>query len=164
MPIFAQISDEIKSVQEKSGNERNKDLTESRRRRDQEDTTKISQYLELHSPFTEDKYLYIISGLSAPQSITHLANDIRNNIIKMMEGQSAANYTFRKKHQIKTIGQKIVTDGVGMQVDPQALFQRLLVIASNAEISLSETMRYELSVYPPSLFTSNGVPRCANKP
>lgn len=165
MPIFAQISEEMKCVQEKSGNERNKELTESRIRRDQKDTTKIFQHLEQHSPFTEDTYLYnIISGLCAPKSNAHLANDIGNNIIKMMEGQSAANYTFKKKHQIKTMGQKIVSDGVEMQVDPQALFQRLLVIATNAEISLSVTMRYELSVYPPSLFTSNGLPRGANKP
>ena len=102
--------------------------------------------------------------MSAPQSNAHLAKDFGNNIIKMMEGQNAANYIFRKKHQIKTMDHKIVTDGVEVQVDPQALFQRLLVIASNAEISLSEIMRYELSVYPPSLFASNGLPQSATKP
>ena len=75
----------------------------------------------------------------------------------MMEGQNAANYIFRKKHQIKTVGHKIVTDGVEVQVDPQALFRRLLVIASNAEISLSEIMTCKLPVYPPSLFTRIGL-------
>ena len=82
----------------------------------------------------------------------------------MMEDQNAAQFIFRKKHQIKTMGHKIVTDGVEVQVDPQVLFQRLLVIASNAEITLSEIMTFELSVYPPSLFTSNGLPRSATKP
>ena len=165
MPIFAQISDEIKSVQERNGTEINKDLTKSRRTRDHEDTSKIFQYLEQHTPFIENEHLYnIISGVSAPQSNAHLAKDFGNNIIKMMEDQNAAQFIFRKKHQIKTMGHKIVTDGVEVQVDPQVLFQRLLVIASNAEITLSEIMTFELSVYPPSLFTSNGLPRSATKP
>ena len=72
--------------------------------RDQEDTSKIFRYLEQHSPFIENEYLYnIISGMSAPQSNAHLAKDFGNNIIKMMEGQNAANYIFRKKHQIMII-------------------------------------------------------------
>ena len=113
----------MRSVQEKTGTDGNKDFTQSRRKRDQEDTTKIFQYLEQHSPFTENEYLYIISGLSAPQSNAHLAKDAGNIIIKRMEGQSAANYVFTKEDQIKTMGQKIVADGVEVQVDPEALFQ-----------------------------------------
>ena len=62
MPIFAQVSDEINSVQEKNCTKINKDLTESRRMRDQEDSSKIFWYLEQHSPFIENEYLYIISG------------------------------------------------------------------------------------------------------
>ena len=64
------------------------------------------------------------------------------------------------------MGHKIVSDGVELEVDPQALFQRLLVIANNSDIDIDidGLMCYELSVYPPSMFTSSGVPRNADKP
>lgn len=52
---------------------------------------------------------------------------------------------------------------VEVHVDIQALFQLPPVVASNDKISFSEYLGYELSVYPLSLFTSNGLPRSATK-
>ena len=48
-------------------------------------------------------------------------------------------------------------------LDPQLLFQRLLVIAGNRDLSLDELPRYEVSVYPPALFDHQGLLNPENK-
>ena len=57
----------------------------------------------------------------------------------------------------------ITIDNEVVQVDPQLLFQRL-ILAANASEDLPSIFRYELSSYPSSLFDSPFMLRQANKP
>ena len=49
------------------------------------------------------------------------------------------------------------------QIDPQILFQRLMLIAANGNMNTEDMFSYELCMYSTSLFDSPGVPRLANK-
>ncbi|KAL5019525.1 hypothetical protein ScPMuIL_002417 [Solemya velum] len=54
--------------------------------------------------------------------------------------------------------------GREVTVDPQLLFQRLLIVANSSDCDLEEVLKFELSVYPAALFDKNGLLRQANKP
>ena len=51
-----------------------------------------------------------------------------------------------------------------VQIDPQLLFQRLLVVATNEFIDLQDLFKYEHCSYPAALFETTFVPRQAGKP
>ena len=52
-----------------------------------------------------------------------------------------------------------------VQIDPQLLFQRLLVaVAANKFMDLPDLFKYELCSYPAALFETTFVPRQADKP
>jgi len=51
-----------------------------------------------------------------------------------------------------------------VQIDPQLLFQRLLVVATNEFIDLQDLFKYEHCSYPAALFETTFVPRQADKP
>jgi len=51
-----------------------------------------------------------------------------------------------------------------VQIDPQLLFQRLLVVAANEFMDLQDLFKYELCSYPAALFETTFVPRQADKP
>ena len=66
-----------------------------------------------------------------------------------------AEYTFKRKDQVVTLGMKssVKIDGEQVQVDPQ-LFQRLITVAQTAE-ELESAFKYELRSYTPALFYSS---------
>ena len=51
-----------------------------------------------------------------------------------------------------------------VQIDPQLIFQRLLVVAANKGMDLQEVFKYELCGYPATFFDSTFAPREADKP
>ena len=55
-----------------------------------------------------------------------------------MEGNTAADYTFKRGDHVVTLGTKsaVKIDGVSVQIDPQLLFQRLVLIAAKASDNL----------------------------
>ena len=60
-------------------------------------------------------------------------------ILKKMEGQNAFQYSFQKNDQLETLGVKVThTKGEAVSVDPQLLFQKLLIIANNTDCNLDE--------------------------
>ena len=73
-----------------------------------------------------------------------------------MTGKPAAEYSFTKSNQAITFSARssIKVDGEKIQVDPQLLFQRL-IIASHSLDDVSTIFQYELCSYPPSLFDSS---------
>ena len=48
-------------------------------------------------------------------------------------------------------------------IDPQVLFQRLMLVAANENLNTEDMFRYELCTYPTALFDSPCAPIMANK-
>ena len=60
--------------------------------------------------------------------------------------------------------QLVVDDNFFFKVDPQLLFQRLLILANNSNYSMDELQKYDLSAQPTALFDKHGLLHPANKP
>ena len=163
MPDYAQIETEMEKLS--SYNNATSQIRVSTMKRDMADTAIILEYLESNNPFEKSDYLYdISSGITSSVSNVNMAEHIGKSIITSMEGEQVTKYVFRKKNQVKVMGAKVISDGEVVAVDPQLLFQRLLIVANNSDIDLNEVFKYELSVYPPSLFTKEGMLNSATKP
>lgn len=50
-----------------------------------------------------------------------------------------------------------------VHIDPQALFQRLTVVATHGNVDANEVFKHELCSYPTALFEAPGSPREAHK-
>ena len=81
-----------------------------------------------------------------------------------MSGNDVNQYVFRKRNQVITPESKstIKIDGEKVNIDPQLLFQRL-VVAGTQGINLLDAFQYELCSYPPALFETKHVLLKANK-
>ena len=160
-PVFAHIDSEMEILCKKSPSGQHKEVTLARIRKDQTDTEEILEYLRNHNPFVESNTLFDIStGISSLVANPQNAEEIGKKILQKMEGQKVSSYIFRKSDQVKTLGEKVTSQGEVITVDPQLLFQRLIVIANNTDLSLDELFKYELSVYRPALFNKQGFLNC----
>ena len=169
MPACAEVN---KSMQELTGvsyntGEQNKDITKARMARDWKDIITVLKYLQDKNPFTSDTSLRNIStGVHAHSTVNvNYAKDVGKAILTKMEGNTAADYTFKRSDHAVTLGTKsaVKIDGVSVQIDPQLLFQRL-VIAAKASDNLEYVFKYELCSYPPALFDSAQLLREPQKP
>ena len=70
-----------------------------------------------------------------------------------MMGKSAISYTFKRKEQAVTLATKssIRVEGERVQVDPQLLFQRLVIACMNSD-DLGEIFKHEICSYLAALF------------
>ena len=84
------------------------------------------------------------------------AREVGQSILDSMTGKAAAEYSFTMSNQAITFSamSSIKVDGEKIQVDPQLLFQRL-IIASQSLDDMSAIFKYELCSYPSSLFDSS---------
>lgn len=165
MPDYAQITTEMEKLTSSEQQKKDNKIIPSAVKRDYTGTATLFEYLENHDPFEESEHLFDIStGIASSVSNTHMAQDVGKSIIACMEGEKITSYVFKKKNQVKLMGAKIVSDGEELVVDPQLLFQRLLIIVNNSNLNLDDVFKYELSVYPPSLFTKYGLLNTAGKP
>lgn len=82
-----------------------------------------------------------------------------------MDGRTPGDYTFKRKDQTVTLGMRssVRIDGNEIQVEPQLLFQRLVIVAEKCDV-LKSALKYELCSYPPSLFDSSLLLHEAKKP
>ena len=62
------------------------------------------------------------------------------------------------------MGAKVTISAEKVPIDPQLLFQRLLICANNSDLGVEEVFACELSSYPTALFDKWGRLREANKP
>ncbi|KAG0713963.1 hypothetical protein GWK47_015044 [Chionoecetes opilio] len=170
MPACADINE---SMQELTGatystSDQHKDLFVARKERDHKDTYEIFQYLNDYNPFvSEEGALHsVATGVTASASCNpHEARKVGEAILDKMMGQNAFDFVFRRKEQIERMGLKqLVVDGEKLKIDPQLLFQRLLILANNSDYSLDDLLKYELSAQPTALFDKHGLLRQANKP
>ena len=101
MPAFAEIN---KSMLELTGvsysrGEQNIDMTKARQEHDWKDAQTLLKYLHERNPITFDVSLQSIStGVHASTTVIFdAAKDVGNAILAIMEGVSAAQYTFKRK-------------------------------------------------------------------
>jgi len=169
MPACAEVNEMMQELTGKqfSTSEQHKDMTDARRTRDNKDAEEIFEILQDHNPFEAKEELHnIATGVTGVESANpHKAVEVGMGILNRMEGQNAFQFTFRKKDQVETLGLKVLSsNGETLSVDPQLLFQRLLIIANNSDCSLDELFKYELSTHPPALFNKKGLLLEPNKP
>ena len=162
------------SMQELTGvccntSEQHKDSTQSRIRRDTEDTCKILNILSDLNPFGPDPSLRgLVSGLTAHDSVNvDEAKEVGELILKSMVGKRVTSVSFEKKKQAVTLATKtaVKIDDECVQVDPQLIFQRLSLIATNgSNEDPASFFKYELCTHPAALFDDTSLPWEANKP
>ena len=151
-------------------NESLQELTGARysKQRDHKDSYEIFQYLNDYNPFmSEEGALHsIATGIAASDSCnSHEAMKVGEAILDKMEGQNSSDFVFRRMDQIEWMGLKqLIVDGKKLKVNPQLLFQRLLILANNSDYSMDDLLKYELSAQPTSLFDKHGLLHPANKP
>ena len=142
-------------------------MTNARQACDMKDTHLVISYLQERTPFSSDPSLRSIStGVHATSTVNvDSAKTVGTAILTNMDGQTAADYTFKRKDQAITLAAKsaVKIDGEAVQVDPQLLFQRL-TIAAKATEDLESVFKYELCSYPPALFDSTLLLRQPQKP
>ncbi len=90
----------------------------------------------------------IMTGVCAtPKVNVDDARRIGQNILKSMEDQKVVEYTFKKRSQAVTMMHKsvVMIDGEAVQVDPELMFQRLIVAARSTTPQIEDIFMYELS-------------------
>lgn len=90
---------------------------------------------------------------------------IGEKIISSMIGQKVEDYTFKKANSVIKPNSKnaLVIDGEIVNIDPQLLFQRLMLITRDMdEVEIRNVFKYELSQRPSALFDELGFMREAN--
>lgn len=137
-----------------------------RQRRDLKDLQIILEYLKERNPFKLDEgstLRNICNGMEANKAVNvDDASQIGEKIISSMKNKSVADYTFKKVNQAVTMHSKntVVIDGDPVTIDPQLLFQRLLLLIGNMdEAQLRDVFKYELSQRPSALFDEQGFMR-----
>ena len=172
LPIVTEYSQSMEEVTETiySTSEQHTDTSTTRITRDHADTEKVLNFLKEFSPYCSDESLRnIVTGVVADDIINvDQLISVVNKIVIEMDRKDVFSYSFCRKDKVKTLSEpsKIYCCDEGKSIDPELLFQRLLVIANagNDEIKFEEVMEYELSTFPPALFENTSLPRKAVKP
>ena len=94
---------------------------------------------------------------SYPNANAHKSLDIGNTTLMKMVDMEVSKYTFRKVERIIQIGAKIMIGKEEVVIDPQLLFQRLLIIPNSSDIVAVQLWEYELSIHPLAIITKNGL-------
>ena len=131
------------------------------------DTMTTLSSLASHNPFSPDSGCLrnIMNGVNADSSVNaDEAKCVGEKILSSMNGKSPTDYTFKRSSQAVTMSSKssVKINNDQVQVDPQLLFQRLIMACENSQ--LAESFRYELCTYPTSLFDSPSTLRQPEKP
>lgn len=137
----------------------------NRQIRDEKDTRTIYEFLEDRDPFSLDDLTLrnIYTGEEAPETVNvDDATKIGCNIISKMIGKNVSEYSFENANKAVTMGSNnaILIDGKVTHIDPQLLFQRLMLMARNfSDEKLKDVFKYELCQKPSSLFDDSGLMR-----
>ena len=168
MPACAEVN---RATQELSGakystNEQNKETGKSRQRRDMKDTHTLLLKMSERNPFAETTSLRnIMTGVNATGDVDVCrAKEIGQKIMDSVTGIPVAQYTVKRSDQVTTLQSKssVRVAGRPIHVDPELLFQRLIV-ASNAIDDRRAIFRFELCSYPSALVDDTLMPRAPQK-
>ena len=144
MPACAEtnhIMQELTGVQFNSG-EQNKDMSKARQTRDMKDTVimTILRALATHNPFsldTDGHLRNIMNGVNADSNVNaDTTKIVGEKILSSMNGTLATDYSFKRSAQAVTMASKssVKIDNDQVQVDPQLLFQRLIIACDNSHL------------------------------
>ncbi|VDI11839.1 Hypothetical predicted protein [Mytilus galloprovincialis] len=140
--------------------EQHKEESQARQKRDKDDILTVLSFIKDRDPFKGDDSLRNIeNGITADSSVNaDSTEEVGKGIIQSLVGKNIMDYTFRKKQQLITLGNKtsVKIDGELVEVDPQLLFQRCTAVANTLFDDISVIFQYELCSVPFSLFDSNG--------
>ena len=111
-----------------------KDTTNARPERNKQDTNTIIHYLSKRSPFDSESSLRnIATGVIADDRVNcDKSQAEEKKILDSLTGKNAHEYTFHKKDQVVSLACKTavrLNDG-DVQVDPQLMFQRLVIMVT----------------------------------
>ena len=121
-------------------------MSKARQARDWKDTLAVVLYLQERNPFSNDPSLRnIATGVHAhPTLNVDTAHTVGSAILKSMEGKTIDEHTFGRNDPVVTLGTKssIKIDGEEVQVDPQLLFKRLIIVAQTSMPSPTHLSQY----------------------
>ncbi|KAG1671837.1 hypothetical protein GQR58_016250 [Nymphon striatum] len=134
-------------------------MSKTRQERDLSDTKILISTLRDNSSFdTTNKQLQnIINGVNANETVNvDISQEIGMKILDSMMGKTVTEFNFKRSNQAITLASKtsVHIDGEDVQVDPQLLFQRL-ILASKSSENMQGIFKYELCSYPAALFDSS---------
>ena len=94
-----------------------------------------------------------------------LAEEIGKTIFNEMTDKKVCEFSFRKCKQVKPMRsvQAVKFKEEAFVIEPELLFQRLLLCAQTSGVDLQEVFRYELCSCPASLFDKHGLMRESGK-
>ena len=158
---------EVTGVSTSGAGEIHKDLTKAKLERDGKDLQTVIDYLEERKPFSKntDALRSLSSGVIAEGSVNvDSAETVGAAIIEAMDGLTVAKHKFSKKQQVTNLASSVYVsvEGEKIEIDPQQLYQRLLV-AGIGSIDIETLFQYELCSYPTSLFDEKLLMRRADK-
>jgi hypothetical protein len=142
-------------------------------KRDADSSGKLTDFFNANSPFRFCDVERLVSLLSCVcvtmcDNVTcDKANTIGINNLKQWEGMEYSEVTVRRGNAVKTLASIFNTYKVGDEehkIDANKLFQRLVILAhSQQSLVLSAVFKFEITVYPTSLFKA-GLMRKPDKP
>jgi hypothetical protein len=172
MPICSEINEamQILTRTKYQANDQHVEASKSRTQRDCKDISTIIDYLRDHDPFTLDNICLrnIETGVIAAEHVNaDRARDVGLGILQDMSSKFVTEYSFKRKYQVVPLHSKKAskedTDVPFIQIDPQLMFQRLVIAGDGHFTDNSELFKFELSSLPSSMFDNNGYPREASK-
>ena len=162
MPTCAEMSNAMQEVTatQMTTSDQHIESSEGRSSKDASDSLAITSFLAERNLFSGDPSLRnIVTGVVADSDVDVTEAEEKGlAILKSMKGKSAAELSFKKSDQVKTLGHKNSKTGNNEKlptVDPQLLFQRCLTGSASISISQSELFCFELCGYPSALFESH---------
>ena len=170
MPACAEMSRAMQDVTatQRSTSDQHIEIGEVRSAKDASDLIAVTSFLTERNPFSEDSSLRnIATGVVADSDVNVTeAKAMGIKILNSMEGQSAAELSFKKVNQVKTLASKKSSTQNGGKlptIDPQLLFQRCITASNRISISQKDMFCFELSSHPSALFDSSQFMRQPNK-
>ncbi|WAR07153.1 hypothetical protein MAR_017111 [Mya arenaria] len=134
-PACSEINYKMQELtgQKCESSEQHKESGESRKSRDNDGCLHFS-WIKTHLwPFmAEESLRRIASGVVAGERVNvDRAHEVGMKIVRDMEGKNVEDFKFSKKAQIITMNDSasVQVGGDELQIDPQLLFQRLIVAA-----------------------------------
>lgn len=118
-------------------------------------------WLAHHSSFSECTYLFSIStGVIADDKINcHLAGEIGADMVSKMTNQSFSSLKFKRSERITPLAamsRSITIESTRIPINTQTLFHRM-ILTKQSDTKLENCLQYELSPYPLSLFSEEGM-------
>ncbi len=173
LPARAELNNAIQSLTnlKSETSEQHKECGKTRLIRDNKDIACIYNFLKERNPFvcsSPNEFRNIADGIiSTSKANVDQAEKIGMQIVRSLENKNVYEYSFEKCKQVVRLSSKneLMIDGELVIMDPETLFQRLLLLILQSDRNDKEkeaAFCYELCHTAASLFDQSGLLREAN--